>query len=138
VLQAFQSTIAELGATVVLGELPRVRASATELRQLFQNLIGNALKFHGDAAPHVEVRAKLEGTAWCFQVRDNGIGIEREYHERIFVVFQRLHARGRYPGNGMGLAIAKKIVERHGGKIWVESEPGSGSCFMFTLPAVPC
>jgi PAS domain S-box-containing protein len=138
VLQAFQSTILELGATVVLGELPRVRANATELRQLFQNLIGNALKFHGDAAPHVEVRAKLEGAEWCFQVRDNGIGIAPEYHERIFIVFQRLHARGRYPGNGMGLAIAKKIVERHGGKIWVASEPGSGSCFMFTLPAAIC
>jgi PAS domain S-box-containing protein len=127
-------TIEQNGARIAIGDLPRVRADALQLSQLFQNLIGNAIKFRGDDPPRVEVRAQARDGHWLFSVRDNGIGIEPEHSERVFVVFQRLHARQRYPGNGIGLAICKKIVERHGGRIWLESEPGRGTTFFFTLP----
>ena len=128
-------SITAAGATVTHGELPTVSAEAGQLVQLFQNLIGNAVKFHGRQSPKVHVEARREGPMWVFAVADNGIGLEPQYRERIFEVFQRLHARNEYEGTGIGLAICKKIVDNHGGKIWVESQPGVGSTFLFTLPA---
>jgi light-regulated signal transduction histidine kinase (bacteriophytochrome) len=107
-----------------------------QLTQLFQNLIGNALKFKGAGASRVQVSAAPLPHAWEFAVRDNGIGIDPQYFERIFGVFQRLHAREEYPGTGIGLAVCKKVVERHGGRMWVESSAGQGATFRFTLPAV--
>jgi light-regulated signal transduction histidine kinase (bacteriophytochrome) len=104
--------------------------------QLLQNLVGNAIKFHGAEPPRVQVTAEESGYEWRFAVKDNGIGIDPKYHEKIFVLFQRLHTAEEYPGTGIGLAIAKKIVERHGGRLWVESEEGKGSNFLFTLPKV--
>jgi signal transduction histidine kinase len=134
VLQTLASTVQESGAVVTHAELPAVWADRTQMTQLFQNLIQNAVKFRGKEPPAVSVQAEKTGLRWQFSVSDNGIGIAPEYAENIFVVFQRLHARTEYPGNGIGLAICKKIVERNGGKIWVESQPGSGACFKFTLP----
>jgi signal transduction histidine kinase len=135
VLQTLAAAIQESGAVVTHGELPPVWADRTQVAQLFQNLIGNAIKFRGKEPPVVSVQAEKAGQHWQFSVSDNGIGIEPQYSENIFVVFQRLHARTEYPGNGIGLAICKKIVERDGGKIWVESGAGSGSTFKFTLPS---
>jgi light-regulated signal transduction histidine kinase (bacteriophytochrome) len=109
-------------------------ADNVQLGQLFQNLIGNAIKFQGMELPRVHVSASRNGNGWVFSVRDNGIGIAPEYAERIFVIFQRLHSPEKYPGTGIGLAVCKKIVERHGGRIWVESESGKGATFYFTLP----
>lgn len=127
----------ESGATVTRGPLPVVRGDARQLEQLFANLIGNALKFAGPSAPRIEVGARREGAEWVISVRDHGIGIEPQYFDRIFVIFQRLHGRDEYPGTGIGLAICKKIVERHGGRIWVDSRPGEGATFHFTLSAPP-
>jgi signal transduction histidine kinase len=135
VLQILGSAIEESGAVVTHGQLPVVQADRTQMAQLLQNLIGNAIKFRGTEPPLVSVQAEKSGPQWLFSVNDNGIGIAPEYAENIFVVFQRLHARNEYPGNGIGLAICKKIVERNGGKIWVESQPGCGSSFKFTLPS---
>jgi signal transduction histidine kinase len=126
----------ESGARVTHDQLPTVVGDELQLGQLFQNLIGNAIKYHGPRPPEIHVGCEQDGPVWRFAVRDNGIGIEPEYAERIFVIFQRLHTRHEYPGTGIGLAICKKIVERHRGKIWVESEPGKGSTFYFTLPIV--
>jgi light-regulated signal transduction histidine kinase (bacteriophytochrome) len=111
-----------------------VCVDATQLVQLFQNLIGNAIKFCSEQTPQVHISAARQDNAWRFAVADNGIGIEPQYAERIFQIFQRLHNRDKYPGTGIGLAICKKIIERHGGKIWVESELGAGSTFYFTIP----
>jgi len=120
---------------VTQDKLPTIPCDEVQLAQLFQNLIGNALKFRKpDAAPAVHVGAADQGAEWEFTVRDNGIGIEPQYFERIFMVFQRLHDKGEYPGTGIGLAIVKKVVERHGGRIWVQSQPGAGTTFHFTMP----
>jgi signal transduction histidine kinase len=129
--------IAESGATVTHDPLPTVTADPGQLGQLFQNLIGNALKFRREGVPpHIHVGARQEGDEWVLSVSDNGIGIEPEYYDRIFVLFQRLHSRGEFPGTGIGLAICKKIVERHGGRIQVDSAPGEGTTFRFSLPAI--
>lgn len=110
-------------------------ADDRQLEQLFQNLVGNAVKFHGSEPPLVHIRAERSNGGWMFAVKDNGIGIEPQYFDRVFQVFQRLHTRAEYAGTGIGLAVCKKIVERHGGRIWVESEPGKGTSFLFTLLA---
>jgi light-regulated signal transduction histidine kinase (bacteriophytochrome) len=112
-----------------------VQADNVQLTQVFQNLIGNALKFRGAEPPRIEVGVERQKAAWVFSVRDNGIGIDPQHSERIFAPFERLHGRHEYPGTGVGLAICKKIAERHGGRIWVESKPGEGSTFRFTMPA---
>ncbi len=129
-----RQAVEDSGATVTVGPLPTVFADATQLSQLFQNLIGNGIKYCSDLVPDIHVGARVDGTEWEFSVQDNGIGIEAQYFERIFVMFQRLHTRKEYSGTGMGLAICRKIVERHGGRIWVESRPGDGSTFWFTIP----
>jgi len=134
VLQALAPAIQESGAVVNYSELPAVWADRTQVAQIFQNLIGNAIKFRGIASPVVSVQAENTSEQWQFSVSDNGIGIAPEYAQNIFVVFQRLHARAEYPGNGIGLAICKKIIEHNGGKIWAESQAGCGSSFKFTLP----
>jgi signal transduction histidine kinase len=134
VLQTLAPAVQESGAVVTYDALPAVWADRTQLAQVFQNLVGNAIKFRGKEPAVVSVQAEKTVQRWQFSVSDNGIGIAPEFAENIFVVFQRLHARTEYPGNGIGLAICKKIVERNGGKIWVESQPGSGCSFKFTLP----
>ncbi len=133
-LHNLRLAIVDSGATVTYDPLPTLPADEGQLVQVFQNLIGNAVKFHGEQPSHVHVWAKRQGAVWRFAVRDNGIGLESRYAERIFVIFQRLHGRNEYPGTGIGLAICQKVVERHGGRIWVESEPGQGATFYFTLP----
>jgi PAS domain S-box-containing protein len=129
-----RTAIAQSEARVTHDPLPTVQGDPTQLLQLFQNLIGNAIKFRAEAPPRVHVAAEHNDGAWQFAVRDNGIGIAPEYHDRVFVIFQRLHGRDEYPGTGIGLAICKKIVERHGGRIWIESRPGEGTTFRFTIP----
>ncbi len=136
-LENLQAALQESGAVVHYDGLPTVSADRTQLVQLFQNLIGNAIKFHGEEAPVIAVTAEKTGAEWTFSVSDNGIGIAAEHVEAIFVIFQRLHTRAEYPGNGVGLAICKKIVEQHGGRISVESKAGEGASFKFTLPATP-
>ncbi|MBU0622398.1 MAG: PAS domain S-box protein [Gammaproteobacteria bacterium] len=126
--------IAESGADIVCEALLVLDADGSQLTQLFQNLIGNALKFRGDRAPQIKIGAVQQDGDWQFHVRDNGIGIAPEHFERIFLMFQRLHGKREYPGTGIGLTICKKIVERHGGRIWIESEAGKGTTFLFTIP----
>jgi PAS domain S-box-containing protein len=125
--------VADSAATVTHDPLPTVLADATQLVQVFQNLIGNAIKFRGAEPPRIHVAARPQDGRWLFSVRDNGIGVEPQYAERIFVLFQRLHPRDKYPGTGIGLSVCQRIIERHGGRIWVESKPGEGSTFHFTL-----
>ncbi len=129
--------IGESGAIVTHEPLPAVWADGRQLTQLFQNLIGNAIKFCGSGPPRIAIAVRPSGDEWQFVVRDNGIGMESRFFDRIFEVFQRLHGREEYSGTGIGLSICKRIVERHGGRIWVESEPGRGSSFYFTLPGGP-
>jgi light-regulated signal transduction histidine kinase (bacteriophytochrome) len=133
-LSNLRSAIDESGAVVTSDSLPQVVADPTQMSQLLQNLVGNAIKFRRREPPRIHVAAVRGDGEWTFSVRDNGIGVPVEHRERIFQVFQRLHTRAEYPGTGIGLAVAKRIVERHGGRIWVESEPGEGSTFSFTLP----
>jgi len=130
-----QAAMAEAAAQVSQGPLPTVQGNAGQLTHLFQNLIGNAIKFRGREPPRIHVSAERNGQEWVFSVRDNGIGLDPQFADRIFLVFQRLHRHEDYPGTGIGLAIARKIVEHHGGRIWVESEPGKGATFHFTVPA---
>lgn len=133
-IQALSLAIEESGGTVRVGPLPRVVGDRSQLVQLFQNLLSNAIKFHGSEPPQVDIEAERDGAAWVFTVRDQGIGIESQYAEHVFTIFQRLHTREEYPGSGIGLAVCRKIVERHGGRLWVDSEPGQGSAFRFTIP----
>jgi PAS domain S-box-containing protein len=131
-----RSIIEETRTELTYDYLPTVMADASQLKSLFQNLVGNAIKFHSQEKPRIHISAERRGDDWVFSVKDNGIGFESGFAERIFVVFQRLHARQEYPGTGIGLAICKKIVERHGGRIWAESKPAEGSTFYFTLPVM--
>jgi light-regulated signal transduction histidine kinase (bacteriophytochrome) len=130
-----QLSIDESGATLDLEPLPEISGDSTQMTQLFQNLISNAIKFRQPTQPlQIQIGAARQAEDWLFWVTDNGIGIESQYTERIFLIFQRLHHRADYPGTGIGLAVCKKIVERHGGRLWVESQPGQGSKFHFTIP----
>ncbi len=134
-LANLQASIAEAGARVTHDDLPTLVAEPTHLVQLFQNLISNALKFRrSGVAPAIHVGACRDGANWLFSVQDNGIGIAAEHHDRVFLIFQRLHTRQKYAGTGIGLAICKKIVEQYGGRIWVESTAGQGATFKFSLP----
>ena len=137
VLADLQLLIAETGAVITCDPLPCVVADGSQVRLVLQNLIGNAIKFRSDAAPRLHVSATEVGGEWQFAVSDNGIGMKAKHLERIFVIFQRLHNKSKYAGTGIGLAVCKRVVERHGGRIWVQSEPGQGSTFFFTLPQAP-
>jgi PAS domain S-box-containing protein len=131
-----RTSIEESGTEIIAAHLPTINANKLQLTQLFQNLISNAIKFRGDKSPIINVTAKCDADEWLFSVSDNGIGIDKEFSDKIFVIFQRLHNYTEYPGTGIGLAICKKIVEKLGGHIWVESEPGVGSTFNFTIPLI--
>jgi signal transduction histidine kinase len=134
-LENLAAAIRESGAHISIADLPAVRMRESHLAQIFQNLIGNAIKYRGEEPLHVRLDVRREPTAWRFSVEDNGIGIPREYKETVFGLFKRLHTNEQYDGTGMGLAICRRIVERYRGRIWVESEPGCGSNFLFTVPA---
>jgi PAS domain S-box-containing protein len=136
VLDNLKVAIAENNAAVTHDPLPTVMGDETQLIQLLQNLICNGIKFRREEPPQVHISAMQRDNGWEFSVRDNGIGMESEYFERIFTIFQRLHSKSEYPGTGIGLAVCKKIVERHGGRIWVESTPGVGTTFYFTIPQI--
>jgi PAS domain S-box-containing protein len=133
-LANLRAAIESSNGTVTCDPLPTINADEFQLVQLFQNLIGNALKFKGAETPRVHISVNEQADTWTFGVKDNGIGIDGEYFDRIFMVFQRLHSRTDYPGTGIGLAICKKVVDRHGGRLWIESGVGSGSTFWFTVP----
>jgi PAS domain S-box-containing protein len=134
VLANLRAAIENIGATVIQDNMPKVMADAEQLTQVFQNLIINAIQFRSDRPPEIHIGAERRDNMWVFSVCDNGIGIEPQYFERIFKIFQRLHTRTDHEGTGIGLAVCKKIVERHGGRMWVDSEPGKGSTFYFTIP----
>ncbi len=134
VLSNLAEAVRESQATVVYGELPQLVIGETHLQQVFQNLITNAIKYRRDSPPEIQISASRQGRTWQFSVRDNGIGIDPQYKEKIFGVFKRLHRDQKYSGTGIGLAICQRVVERYGGRIWVESKPGEGSTFYFTVP----
>jgi len=134
VLSSLAEAIRESGAAVAYDPLPEVRMSEVHLQQVFQNLISNALKYRSEDPPRIQISAAHQGAAWLFSVRDNGLGIDPQYKEKIFGVFKRLHHDQKYSGTGIGLAICQRVVERYGGRIWVESVPGKGSTFLFTVP----
>ncbi len=134
-LAGLSALIEESGASINAGELPAVRGEPALLSLVFQNLVGNALKFRGEQRPVVSIRARRQDDDWLVSISDNGIGIDPQYAERIFVIFQRLHAKERYEGTGIGLAMCRKIIEYHGGRIWLEQDAGQGATFNFTLPA---
>jgi light-regulated signal transduction histidine kinase (bacteriophytochrome) len=136
-LHNLELSLKEAQAHLTRDPLPSLPADPTQIMQLFQNLVGNALKFRQETPPRIHVAAQQKDRRWVISVSDNGIGIDPQYFERIFQIFQRLHTRKHYPGTGIGLAICKKIVERHGGSIWVESKPGQGSTFSFSIPQKP-
>jgi light-regulated signal transduction histidine kinase (bacteriophytochrome) len=136
-VQALESSIQDSRGEIVCGDLPTVVGDSSLLVQLMQNLIGNALKYHGEEPPRIRVSAECSRNEWIFTVQDNGIGISPKHFERIFEVFKRLHDEKKYPGTGIGLALCRRVVDRHGGRIWVESEPGRGSAFHFTLRKEP-
>ncbi len=131
-----QMQVKEAAAEITYDKLPAIVGNEAQFVQLLQNLLSNSLKFHGEETPKIKVSAELSDNSWKFSVQDNGIGIESQYVDRIFVIFQRLHTKDRYPGTGIGLAICKKVVEHHGGRIWAESTPGDGTTFRFTIPSV--
>ncbi|AMV73597.1 hypothetical protein JCM30471_20140 [Desulfuromonas carbonis] len=133
VRQNLKLAIEKSGATLEVAPLPTVLGAGSQLVQVFQNLIANALKFHGDKPPQIEIAATRQGDKYIFSVRDHGIGIDPQYFSKIFIIFQRLHGKKEYPGTGIGLAVTKKIIEQHGGRIWIESSPGAGTTFFFTL-----
>jgi light-regulated signal transduction histidine kinase (bacteriophytochrome) len=131
----FNLPVSESNARIItIGRLPVIKAVPAQLLQLFQNLVGNALKYRSELPPEIEIRCADSGGFWRFTVKDNGIGIDPRFYEKIFIIFQRLHNKTEYSGTGIGLSICKKIVEKHGGTIGVESEPGKGSTFYFTIP----
>jgi light-regulated signal transduction histidine kinase (bacteriophytochrome) len=130
------TVIEEAGAVVEAGPLPSVRGEPALLAAVFQNLVGNAVKFHGEEPPKVTLSAVRQDDFWAFTCADNGIGIEPEYAERVFVIFQRLHPKDAYPGTGIGLAMCRKIIEFHGGRIWLDTDAERGAVFRFTLPVV--
>ena len=134
VLIMLRVPIAESRAEIIVDPLPTIISDKSQMMQLMQNLVGNAIKFHGDKEPKVQISCKDMGSQWLFYVQDNGIGIGPKDKDGIFQMFQRLHSREEYEGTGIGLAVVKKIVERHGGRIWVESEEGNGATFLFTIP----
>jgi light-regulated signal transduction histidine kinase (bacteriophytochrome) len=136
-LENLQAAVLESRATVSWNSLPVLLADAPQLTQVFQNLIANAIKFHGPEAPVIEIGAEKKDLEWVFTVSDNGIGIPSENWQDIFVIFRRLHTRTEYAGNGIGLSICKKIIDRHGGRLWVEARTQPGCCFKFTLPTEP-
>ena len=133
-IEVLTPTIHESKADIFVGPLPTIMAERTQMLQLMQNLVANAIKFHGQERPMVRITAEPGEECWTFSVKDNGIGLNVEYSDKIFQMFQRLHNQREYSGTGVGLAIAKKIVERHGGRIWVESEEGKGAALFFTIP----
>ena len=135
-LKNLQAAVNESGALVTYENLPRVLGNPQQLQQVFQNLIGNGIKFRGEDTPLIRITSERREGEWWFSVSDNGIGIEPEYADDVFIIFKRLHTRTAYSGNGIGLSICKKIVEHHGGKIWIEPSP-TGTTFRFTLPALP-
>ncbi|MFW9873290.1 MAG: ATP-binding protein, partial [Candidatus Thorarchaeota archaeon] len=126
--------IDDSGAKITYDPLPKINADNVQVGQLFQNLIGNAIKFHNEEPPKVHITAENLENDWLFSIADNGIGIDPKYSDRAFMIFQRLHNKNDYPGTGIGLAICKRIVERHKGKIWLKSKPGEGTTFYFTIP----
>ena len=128
------TSIEETAAEILTTDLPAVQANSVPLVHLLQNLISNALKYRSERRPRLKISADEEGDYWRFSLQDNGIGIPKEFQNQIFGIFKRLHNRSEYPGTGIGLAICQKVVEQYGGRIWVESEPGRGSTFFFTLP----
>ena len=134
VVSDLQGMISDADASIIFNDLPKMKGSRTQIQQLFQNLISNALKFRGERRPVVEIESKREREILTISVRDNGIGIDKADQNRIFEMFQRLHHRNEYPGTGIGLALSLRIVEAHGGDMWVDSEPGAGTTFFFTLP----